>query len=100
MMAMMQAEITGLIRRCWDKSVQLGDTPDGGSAAAVLKLAYPGALPFIRSQFDDLEKLKQLAAQDQVLGPIAADAAFPRFAEEFFEELHEVEEGEPPVGAA
>jgi hypothetical protein len=102
MLNMMQREITALIRRTWDRSRQedSDEDPDGASAAIVVKLAYPAVIPFIRAQFNDLEKLKLLAAADPVLGPITGDPAFPQFAQDFFEELHEMEEGEPQAGTA
>lgn len=100
MLAAMQLEITSLIKRCWDRSRQVDEPVDGYSAASVVKLAFPAVLPFIRAHFNNLGELKALAAKDPVLGPIANDPDFPTFAEEFFEELHNVDGPEPQAGQA
>jgi hypothetical protein len=100
MLAAIQLEITSLIKRCWDRSRQLGDSVDGYSAASIVKLAFPAVLPFIRANFSDLGKLRELAAKDPVLSPIASDPDFPTFAQDFFEELHNVDGAEPQTGEA
>lgn len=100
MIQAMVFEITSLIKRCWDRSKAAGEEADGISTANVVKLAYPGVLTFIRSSFNDLEKLKQMAATDAVLSAIAGDPAFPEFAADFFEELHTIDATEAPIASA
>ena len=95
MFAAMTREVTGLIRRCWDEQ------HSGDAAAKVIKLAYPVIMPMIRSNFNDLEKVKQMAAQDEFLAPITSDEDFPEWAQDFFEELHQVDGNKtaPPASA-